>query len=400
MEEQDEITLVGELKSLWEDYTEADNRIDAKIEKIENETGHLEIKVSNLPEFIEHTNEEFGKYTSLTEGDMGFLLFAVALQSARQVFLNLFKTRLDDKDAAKKVKGNEQEHSNRSSRRYYASLEEIQTNPVPFDCVQKEEVVKRNLNPKLSGMNHRCKALGHDPYLGLVIGTANIMTSTITLADGGFGLTSYHVHTGINLSRAGTPCNIDKLSAKADTALIFTKIFDRLREEGIDGYKALVLALWKECVHLRSDIRTKKSLPLPLLSAASPNVARIMGYFEIDYLTVKIVEKEYILSVFIDLLIRIIYGFCYNEDEDISKELYRARCLKILKYSNEIATTSSAIQSCVRIAYGNVTSAKYFDFGGAMNTLYRTFTTPVKIAEIEHEYLLSKGVDYLKNYRL
>jgi len=154
--------------------------------------------------------------------------------------------------------------------------------------------------------------------------------------------------------------------------------------------------LFKECVHLRSDIRTKKALPIPLLSSVSPNLTRIMGFLEIDYLTIKIIEKEYVLSTIIDLIIRILYNFCYDEEKDVSQELYRVRCLKILLYSNEIATTSSAIQTWVRMAYCDITSAKYFDFGGAINTLYREMTTPLKIAEIQHEYLTSKGINYLK----
>ena len=121
-----------------------------------------------------------------------------------------------------------------------------------------------------------------------------------------------------------------------------------------------------------------------------------MGFLEIDYLTIKIIEKGYVLSTIIDLIIRILYNFCYDEEKDVSQELYRVRCLKILLYSNEIATTSSAIQTWVRMAYGDITSAKYFDFGGAINTLYREMTTPLKIAEIQHEYLTSKGINYLK----
>ena len=40
----------------------------------------------------------------------------------------------------------------------------------------KSECQEKLNNPKISGFNHRFKAIGHDPYLGLVFGTANIMT--------------------------------------------------------------------------------------------------------------------------------------------------------------------------------------------------------------------------------
>lgn len=386
----------SELKNLWTEFNNADLNINQRIETMEIRVEKLDQKVRELPNFIEKTHEEFEKYTSLTSSDMNFLSLAIVLQSARQVLLNLYKERIDDKEAANKTSGHKKEHSNRSGKRYYASIDEIKTNPVPFDSVQKEDVIKRNDNPKINGMNHRYKAIGHDPYLGLIFGTANIMTSTITINEGGFKVSTYHVHSGENFSISGKPYKIDKLSAKAHTSLMFKKIYERLQMEKVDGYKALAYALLKECVHLRSDIRTKKALPIPLLSYVSPNLTRIMGFLEIDYLTIKIIEKEYVLSVIIDLIIRILYSFCYDEEKDISLELYRVRCMKILLYSNEIATTSSAIQTWVRIAYGDITSAKYFDFGGAINTLYREMTTPLKIAEIQHEYLISKGINYLK----
>ena len=387
----------SKLKDLWTEFNNADSTNKQQIGTMEKRVEKLDQKVRELPNFIEKTHEEFERYTSLTSGDMSFLGLAIVLQSARQVLLNLYKERIDDQESANKTLGHDEEHSNRSGKRYYASIEEITTNPVPFDSVQKEDVVKRNDNPKLSGMNHRYKAIGHDPYLGLIFGTANIMTSTITLNKGRFHVSTYHVHSGENISKSGKPYKIDKLSAKADTGLMFKKIYERLQTEKAGGYKALAYALFKECVHLRSDIRTKKALPIPLLSSVSPNLTRIMGFLEIDYLTIKIIEKEYVLSTIIDLIIRILYNFCYDEEKDVSQELYRVRCLKILLYSNEIATTSSAIQTWVRMAYCDITSAKYFDFGGAINTLYREMTTPLKIAEIQHEYLTSKGINYLKN---
>ena len=385
-----------ELSNIWEEFHSGYVENNSSLQQVENSLDEMEKRVAAFPDFIERTHETFERQTSLTRSDVGFLTFAIVLQSAKQVLLNLYKTRLDDKEAAKKTIGHHEEHSNRSERRYYASIEEIKSNPVPFDCVQKEEVVKRNDNPKLSGMNHRYKAIGHDPYLGLIFGTANIMTSTITLTKGKFQISSYHVHSGSNISRAGTVYKIDKLSARASTILIFEKIRERLQTDKKEGFQALAHALWKECVHLMSDIRTKKSLPIPLMGLVSPDFARILGFFEIDYLTVKIVEAEYAFSAFIDLTVYLLYCFCYNAEKDISPELYRVRCLKILQYSNEIATTSSAIQTWVRMAYGDITSAKFFDLGGAINTLYRTFSTPVKIAEIQHEYLLSKGINYLK----
>ena len=367
-----------------------------KVDELENKVGLYSEKIERMPLFVKKTNEEFEEYTSLTNTDVCFLMFAVALQTIRQILVNIFKERLSDQEAAKKTMGHHREKTDRQGIRYYASVDEIINNPVPFDAIRKENEVKDSAyNPKLSGFNHRFKALGHDPYLGLIFGTANIMTSTITVNDGFLGISSYHVHTGTYL-RQGKEVPTDKIYESASTMEIFEKVYHRLQAESTEGVKALAVSLFKECVHLRSDIRTRKSLPLPLLSLVSPNITRLLGYYELDYLTVKNVEKEYILSVIIDLIVKILYSFCYNEEKDVSKELYRARVLKILLYSKEIAMASSTLQTVIRMAVGDITSVKYFDFGGSLNTLYRVFTTPQKIAWIKHEYLVSKSVEYVK----
>ena len=96
-----------------------------------------------------------------------------------------------------------EEHSDRRTRQYYATKTEIANNPVPFDAVRKSETVKNNGNPKLNGFNHRYTAIGHDPLLGLVFGTANIMTKTISVAKGKFILETYHVGSGMATNGRG-----------------------------------------------------------------------------------------------------------------------------------------------------------------------------------------------------
>ena len=75
-----------------------------------------------------------------------------------------------------------------------------------------------------------------------------------------------------------------------------------------------------------------------------------------------------------------------------SKRYYVRRFREVLAQTQDIDT----VQTAIRMAVSDITSAKYFDFGGAFNTMYRVFTTPQKIAQIKHEYLLSKSIDYIK----
>ena len=90
---------------------------------------------------------------------------------------------------------------NVNEKPYYASLEHIITKiGVPYDATAglteknlsalkaKERTWDLDLsemipNEKISlfkGANHRFATLGHDPILGLIFGTGNIMTNTIT----------------------------------------------------------------------------------------------------------------------------------------------------------------------------------------------------------------------------
>ena len=95
--------------------------------------------------------------------------------------------RGDDKTAAKNTKGHNVEHSNRVHRLYNPSINEIITNPVPFDAIYGGKDYGLGIG---GGFTHRAKTIGHDPLLGWIFGTMNIATSTVTVSD---GLQSFHV---------------------------------------------------------------------------------------------------------------------------------------------------------------------------------------------------------------
>ena len=129
--------------------------------------------------FAASSSYEIGDIADLEPLDVSVMFVAIGLQVARQYLLTKFPVRLDDQTAAKSTRGHIEEHSNRQHRLYNPSLEEIITNPVPFDA-------NIGANGALSGggqMGHRVMAIGHDPILGLIFGTANIATSTLTTAN-------------------------------------------------------------------------------------------------------------------------------------------------------------------------------------------------------------------------
>lgn len=85
---------------------------------------------------IEDIDAQFEKATKLNKTDITFLLFATALQCIRQYIIGTITQRVDDKTAAKNTKGHNVEHSNRVHRLYNPSINEIITNPVPFDAIK------------------------------------------------------------------------------------------------------------------------------------------------------------------------------------------------------------------------------------------------------------------------
>lgn len=217
----------------------------------------------NTENILNNLDEQFCKATKLSKLDMEFLFAAIGLQLIRQYLLTKFPERLDDKTAAASTWGHREEHSNRIHRYYNPSLEEIISNPVPFDA-------NIGANGALSGagkLGHRAKAIGHDPILGLVFGTANIATSTLTTSD----LVSYHIYTNENKR--------DYFKSRAQTHLVLSKTAEKVVSGGYEGKVIVATSLLKELVHLRSDLYTKNSLPIPIVSVIDPKKASLLANY-------------------------------------------------------------------------------------------------------------------------
>lgn len=351
--------------------------------------------IDELPLVIAEFDAEFEELTSITKKDYAFLVFASTLQISRQLLTSILKNRLTDKESAKQTPFHTEEHSDRRTRKYYATKEEIVSNPVPFDAIRKTETVKNNGNPKLNGFNHRYTAIGHDPLLGLVFGTANIMTKTITVAKGGFAFDTYHVGTGI-ASNGFSEYKVDMLTNQASTSLMFEHIYSRIKSEGKDGWETVCYAIGKELVHLMSDVRTSKSLPLPIISAISPDVSRILNLCGIDALSVTTLTIDLFVSKFINMIIAYAHALCYNPATDGPIETYEVRTKNIIYYSSMISLTSTTVQTIYRAYMGDPSAIAKFDFGGSINALQMIWNTPFVISDMKSEYIRNRVVEHLK----
>ena len=378
-------------------YDKLKKEVKENVAEVKKETAHfreiaqeykrVENVYQNAHVILGDIDKQFASATKMNKVDITFLFFATALQCVRQYFLTPFRDRLTDKEAANNTKGHSKESSNRQHQYYNPSLQEIITNPVPFDAIYGSS--KYDLG--FSGNTHRAKTLGHDPILGWIFGTANIATSTMTTWD----FQSYHIKTGFTKNNASR----DMVSAHADTGKVFSYLFDKVLHQGAEGKEKVGASLAKEAIHLKSDISSTRSLPLPIISTISPELTSRLSEYGIDTAGIIDFGKQAVFSALINFLISMIHCLIYDEARDGSLSLYQVRTRKILSYSNLIASASNVIAVAVMEIIGVVTENpdlvkkgfKYFDIGGLLVTCYRLITDhkfikEVKIEFIEHEW--------------
>nr|WP_304220055.1 hypothetical protein [Fredinandcohnia onubensis] len=330
----------------------------------------------NSQKILDNLDREFEVQTGLNGTDITFLFFATALQCLRQYLLTSFEERLPDQKAASNVKGNGiKESSNRVHKWYWPSLEEISTNPVPYDALFGSPDFGLNLN----GKSHRFKTLGHDPLLGWLFGTSNIVTSTLTTWD----LQSYHIKTGHTLR--GDPR--DKITNRADTFKVFHYTKERMLNDGLDGKIAVGTALLKQAVHLKSDEYSKAGLPLPIISAVSPSHAQKLAEYGIDIGNIKTVGKQASMSILINTMIAMIHGLFYNPEKYHSWSMYEVKTRKILSYSNALASASNVIYVALSSYAGNADAVRKLDVGGLMVTIYRLISDSQFINQVKEEFV-------------
>lgn len=374
-------------------------------------------------ELEDEINGEFARVTKLTKLDISFLFLATALQCCRQYLLTNFKERLNDQDAANDAKEelkskNEKEFAeyegtftreeklNIKNHLYNPTLEEIVKNKVPFDI----NFGAKEIGSDISKFGHRFSVLGHDPILGLIVGTANIATRTIT----DYKFQSYHVQFGIN--KVGTVQ--DKITCNAQTKLVFKyckrKMFDEgsdlkellkkeedpinLFNEGSNGKLKIAVSLIKEIIHLKSDVRSTQSLPIPFISLKDPELAKQLSDYGFDAENIATVGKQATYSIMINSIIKMLHRLFYNQEKDINLDLYQVRTRKILLFSNLIATTSNVLIVAIGASIGAASSnpdlvknsLKKLDIGGFMVTMYRLVSDSNFILKIKQEFLENK----------
>lgn len=351
-----------------------------RLESSIHEAARVEAIARDASAIYDAYSEEFSEKTGLTKLDWGFLFSATALQMLRQYLLTAFPERLDDQAAAEDVEGKdrvkeerEQRKENSRKHKYYnPSIDEILIHPVPFDA-------NVGADGALSGggsLGHRGATPGHDPIVGLVVGTSNIATSTLT----NWTFDSWHIKSG-ERKNGGEQ---DVFGNHADTSKVFSKTADKLLHQGMEGKAKVAAALGKEVLHLRTDANTKKGLPLPIIGTLSPQFASTLAEYGVDFSNTINVGKQTTYAAIINMLTAMLHGLFYDPQKDDDINLYKVRTKKILIYSNAIASLSNAL------AVWYTGNARYLDLGGYAVALYELVTGVDFIERVRKDFIVGK----------
>lgn len=384
-------------------------------------------RVSNVAHdserIINDLEREFEDATGLQGRDVLFLFAAVGLQVARIVIINeLTKVQPAGSDNANenalhklqdKIMKNFNVGDIFDEKPYYASMKHIIGRPgvpydatAPFDRSAIERLLKKDsswsmdisdliLTEKINlfeGANHRFSTLGHDPILGLIFGTGNIMTNTITC-----------VKTPINVAGVGIPVlttnhvvytsqyKDPRIATFGSTLVMLKSVVDRIKEQP----EAFVAALIKQIIHIGTDLFTPCGIQIPgaNLVLSNSNVEKLTSFISTGDIIKAGISAQ--IAEYINTLISMIHMLMYDPTLGYPMEVYNVRTRKIIMYSNLIATTSNVIWVGANVAFGDKTAAiKQMDWGGLLVTIKRLITDTEYIRQIKNEFVFG-GFDKL-----
>lgn len=282
---------------------------------------------------------DFMHKTSLTALDIGILILAASLQTLRWAFVGTIKT-VAEKSSQVYEKITKSDSRTKICEFTPATVEQIASDfsrgIAPYDA-------------PVAG-----KALAHNPLAGLIIGTVNIATNTLTTNNFSAGLPSYHV---VN----------QRIDRKASVVDIFKWTGELLLEEP----KIIGAAFTRQIFQCSEDFFKLFGLPLPPIKNISPEMSKFLT-------GEKICEASF--AVIINKLVEMCHRIFFNPNCDDSK-LYEVRTRKILTYSNTLSSILNV--GCVGITGGIIKT----DFGGILMTLWRILNDSSEIKRIQLEFI-------------
>ena len=350
----------------------------------------VEKSVREYGENLERIDREFKERTKLQDADAAFVIAATMLQVVRVLVINSLTEveRAGAGNAKEDALHNFQDRvfsgfddgGPAESGRLFASKSHIlSSRGVPYDATRYEA---ENLKI-FKGANHRFATLGHDPVLGLVFGTSNIMTNSITCVKDAnvFGIGA-RIPATYSVSYDAFGKN-PLIGAPAGTVEMLVAAGRRIVSEP----DAAAAALIKQLVHIGTDLYTPCGIQIPFANLVldKAHTEALTKYVSTgDILKVGMQAG---MTVLINWLIAALHGcsLIFKDDgSDYCTEMYQARTKKIILISDTIATSSSIVQASI------TKNPKCLDLGGAAVLVYRLFSDARFVAKLKEEFLQSE----------
>lgn len=392
--------------------------IEDNLQKLADESNRVADVAHNSHEILENLDKEFEKATGLNGQDISFLFVATGLQLARIYIMNEL-TKIEKAGEGEleeflhkqqeKVLGKFDAGDDTVNKPYHASKNLIiSTSGVPYDAQEtlSEKTVNKRENAKtvknswsydykefipteklglFEGANHRFSTLGHDPILGLLFGTANIMTNTITCVKssvkaGDFIIPIITTNHVLYSDQNKHPM----IGIYGSTGVMLGSMVKRT----IDQPSVLVAALIKQIIHIGTDLFTPCGIQFPgaNLILTNTKVEEITKHISTgDLLKVGASMK---IAELINYLISAVHQLTYDEEKfGYNRDMFSVKTRKIIMYSNTIATSSNVIIQGAQIMGGNVAAVKDLDIGGLIVLIKRLTTDKEFIRQVKEEFI-------------
>lgn len=145
----------------------------------------------------------------------------------------------------------------------------------------------------------------------------------------------------------------------------------------------------KEIIHLKSDVNTKHSLPLPIVSAINSKLASELAGYGLNMANVFTVGKQATYAILTNIMIAMVHGLLFDRVSTMDRKLYEVRTRKILSYSNLVASSSN-------IAVVAITGdMSLLDLGGLAVRICRLITDRKFIREVKEEFIFGSYKDMI-----
>lgn len=364
-----------------------DNTISS-LDDIQKETKRLHSIAINTTNILTDLDAEFSKRTSLGWQDIKFLFAATALQCIRIYVINTL-TKVQPAGAGNvkenllhkiqgKLLGTLNDGVPLTPAPYYAPLMQICTaRGVPYDATRFKGVN----HGFFKEANHRFATFGHDPIVGLIVGTSNILTNTITCRSKGplpVPVTC-HVEYDMNLKN---PCIGDVCSTIAALRAAAYRVDNDV--------VSIVAALIKQIIHIGTDLYTPCGIQIPGANLILDNryAEELTKYVSAgDFIKIGV---SYQIFNLINMFISSLHMLTCQSTSHREKELHHVKTMKILEYSNIIATGSNVIINSVRSYYGDGKALKDIDFAGLIGTIMMLIRNDEIKRKIKREFIFGE----------